>query len=229
MNELYVQLIELSSDIDRTAWIATASEFDNEDYPQNVVDNDLDTRWATGKNQEGGEWLAIDMREVQDFNQIILDNVNNANDFPREYEVYISNDGESWGNAVMAGAGTPGLTIIDFPENLSAQHVKILQTGLIEGETIWWTVKEIYIGKTSDQNAIKKVNNDPIGIVAKDKQWLFQGISFPAKVSVYNLLGQKITTASLSQNTIDLHLNAGVYIVNIETADYSVSQKVIVN
>lgn len=224
---LFCAQLKAQGNYDRTYWKATASMAEGENVPQHIIDGDRYSRWTSGQAQTGGEWIAVDMFRAQTFNRIIIDNDESANDYPRGYEIYVSDDGDNWGDVVMSGNGTPGLTIINLPVALTAQHVKIVQTGSVD-EFVWWTIKELYIENTQGESGIKKVNDRPVTIAAKEGQILFQGVSFPAKVEIHNLSGQKVKTASLRQNTLNVDLNTGIYIINIESGHHSYSQKIII-
>ena len=133
---LSVQL-KAQGNLDRTGWIADAFQYDGDNYPENVLDGNRFSRWSSGKVQEGGEWISVDMLELQTFNRLIIDNQETSNDYPRGYEIYVSDDGEDWGDPVISGEGKEFLTVINFPDPITARYIKIVQTGEVY-EFIWW-------------------------------------------------------------------------------------------
>ena len=81
---------------------------------------------STGKAQQPGFYYQVDMREPQRFRKIVLDCGLHANDYPRGYEVLVSNDGTSWSKPVAAGRGMP-ITTITFPMQ-TARYFRIALT-----------------------------------------------------------------------------------------------------
>jgi hypothetical protein len=67
------------------------------------------------------------MGSTQIFNTIVLDNSTRPDHYPRGYEVYVSKDGETWGDPVSSGTGTPVLTTITFDTKI-ARYFRLVQT-----------------------------------------------------------------------------------------------------
>jgi len=109
-----------------------------------VQDRKPETRWTTGRGMKPGDWFMIDLGEEQRVKKIVLDSKRSANDYPREYEVYVSADGRTWGDKpVVTGKGTKAVTEIVFEPAVKAQSVKIVQTGS-EGYR-HWTINELTV------------------------------------------------------------------------------------
>lgn len=124
--------------------------------PKHVLDGLLAERWSTGRPQngtDGKEWLEIDFKqEVSlDVVQVMLlsDVGGNANDYPRGYEIRLSNSSMNTAAPVRAsGAGAAGTNLtVSFPTPISGRYLHIKQTGTTTG-TEWWTVTEIYVSCT---------------------------------------------------------------------------------
>ncbi len=124
--------------------------------PKHVLDGLLSERWSTGRTQNGAdgkEWLEIDFKqEVSlDVVQVMLlsDVGGNANDYPRAYEIRLSNASMNTAAPVLAsGAGMPGTNLtVSFPTPISGRYLHIRQTGATV-DTGWWTVSEIYVSCT---------------------------------------------------------------------------------
>jgi hypothetical protein len=86
------------------------------------------------------------MRSQQTFNEITLDAAASTGDYPRGYSVYVSNDGSTWGNPVVSGAGTSTLVTITLPTSHTAQYIKIAQTG---SASSWWSIAELNVYSNS--------------------------------------------------------------------------------
>ncbi|MCM3697977.1 discoidin domain-containing protein [Paenibacillus macerans] len=126
---------------DRSGWEVTASSTFGGDVTANLLDGDYGTLWTNGREQSNGQWLKVDLGAKHSFDTIVLDPGNSADDYPREYRVYVSGDGENWGSPVAGGAGEPGTLSITFPVQ-TARYIKIVQIG---DATKWWSVAELYV------------------------------------------------------------------------------------
>lgn len=135
--------------IDPSNWTATSSY--NNSSAHLAFDGLINTRWHT-RAQNGGEWFLIDMNDEVSFDKITLDSGVKINDFPREYEIYVSNDGINFGTAVASGVGTEGVTIIDLSLH-KARFIKIVQTG--KTETTYWSIYNLCVFNTTLRPAME--------------------------------------------------------------------------
>jgi glucosylceramidase len=126
--------------LDRTGWSATASVSNNGEPPSNALDGNFNTRWSTGQPQSPGLWFQVDMAKVQSFSSIALDCGFSGGDYPRGYQVYVSNDGSTWGGPIASGQGSSGYTVITFSQQ-SARYVKVVLTASTGS---WWSIDEFY-------------------------------------------------------------------------------------
>ena len=136
-----------NNELNRDEWKVSASNIRNENQaPGKAIDDKVNTRWTNGAIQKGGEGFQIDMNSKQSFNEIELFQAKAINDYPRAYEVYVSQDGTNWGKPIASGKGIEGeATIITLKAPVDARYVKIVQTGTADSS--WWSIHEIYIRK----------------------------------------------------------------------------------
>jgi endo-1,3(4)-beta-glucanase len=127
----------------RVHWSATASSSNGPDIAANAIDSRPSTRWATGKPQQGGEYLQIDFGGPVKFNQVVLDNRSGtAGDYPRGYGISVSNDGTIFTNAVgPVPVNPPGSVLTIALPWAEGRFARIGQTG--SDGTAWWSVNEI--------------------------------------------------------------------------------------
>jgi hypothetical protein len=117
--------------------------FDKQDgSPLDAMDGDLYTFWSTGSPQQGDEWFLIDMESRRSISYIELENSWCPYDYPREFSVSLSDDGETWGAPVVTGAGTQSITRIDIPQQ-ETRFIRIAQTG--QHPKYWWSVSDLRI------------------------------------------------------------------------------------
>lgn len=127
--------------LNRLLWIASSSTTGSDD-PGNSLDGDLATRWSTGTSQTSGQWYQVDMGVPNAFNKLVLNCINSANDYPRGYQVIISDDGVNWSSPIATGSGSSGITTITFPSQ-AARYIRITQTGSAPGT--FWSIDEFNV------------------------------------------------------------------------------------
>lgn len=111
-----------------------------------LFDGNLGNRWTTECPQEPGMWLTIQLPGPLAITSITMDHGPSRNDYPREYEVYFSADGKTWGKPIRKGRGARGRTKITGLGETTA-HVKILQTG--SDERMFWSIHDLKINGMS--------------------------------------------------------------------------------
>jgi hypothetical protein len=126
--------------LSRTGWVVSALAGSS---PGNAIDGNISTRWTTGVAQTNGEWFQVDMGggTPPTFTNIVLDAGSSTGDYPRGYQVNVSNDGTNWGSPVATGAGSSAVTSINFSAR-TARYVRITQTG---ANSLWWSIHELNI------------------------------------------------------------------------------------
>ncbi|ANS76332.1 coagulation factor 5/8 type domain protein [Paenibacillus yonginensis] len=127
---------------DRPAWTVTASSTQGTDVPANMLDGDRGTLWTNGSPQTNGQWLQVDLGSKQTFDSVTLDSGYAADDYPRGYQLFVSEDGDSWGTVVAAGSGQAGTMTITFPIQ-NARYIRMVQTGEADK---WWSIAELNVG-----------------------------------------------------------------------------------
>jgi hypothetical protein len=128
--------------LSRWAWVVTASTSASGDAPANAVDGDITTRWSTGTGQTNGMWFQVDLGWAATFHGLILDAGSSTGDYPRGYQVNVSNDGVNWGSPVAFGSGSSALLTILFA-NQTARYIRVTQTGSVSG--LWWSIAEFNV------------------------------------------------------------------------------------
>jgi hypothetical protein len=98
------------------------------------------TRWTAAAPMAGGDWFAIEAVEKTAVSEIVLDAGLSPDDYPRQYEVYASDDGKSWGSAILKGAGA-AVTRIKFERPVTRRFIRIVQTGKVANR--FWSIQEL--------------------------------------------------------------------------------------
>lgn len=125
----------------RTGWTATASSSATGNAPANALDGNSSTRWSTGRGQANGQWFLVDMKAAQTFDKITLDAATSTGDYPRGYQVFVSNDGVNFGASIASGSGSSQLVTVLFHVQ-TARYLKVVQTGTAQN---WWSIHEFTV------------------------------------------------------------------------------------
>jgi mono/diheme cytochrome c family protein len=108
-----------------------------------AIDGDPGTRFTTGQDMRPGMRFAIDFGEPWLVEELVLDTSRSPGDWPRGFEVRLSDDGEAWGEPVATGAGDGPVTRIRLAGSAASRHLCIVQTGSADG--LWWSIHELQV------------------------------------------------------------------------------------
>jgi O-glycosyl hydrolase len=141
----------------RDGWQASASASSSDDPPSKAIDGDAATRWSSGHGMQSGDWFQVDLGSSQTFDQLVLDTSASSGDFARQYEVYTSDDGTSWGKPIATGPGST-VTPILLPTT-TARYIRVVNKS---SSGSWWSIHDVSVlapeGKaTSNASATKGV------------------------------------------------------------------------
>ena len=115
---------------------------------QNLFDQDKGNRYCSNSSMKPGMWVVIEFSAAYLVNTLILDAGRSAGDYPREYRIFVSNDGKNWGESIKKGTGQQ-LTKIEGIDK-KATFVKIEQTG---SNNAWWSIHDLKINDISLTNS----------------------------------------------------------------------------
>ena len=87
-------------------------------------------------------WFAFGMGEPTEITSLVLDSKNSAFDYPREYSVEVSNDGETWSKPIASGKGDDAILDIVLPAT-KTRHVRIRQHGTARGKH--WSIHKLEV------------------------------------------------------------------------------------
>lgn len=127
----------------KTKWTVTASSSDAPAPPSQACDNMVATRWTTGKEQTGVEWLALDFGAVVKLSKLTLVLGSSTNDYPRKYATrFAATPPTSSSPVLVSGMGAASTdTVMQFPAGATGRYVLINQSG--SAPALWWSVAEI--------------------------------------------------------------------------------------
>ncbi|MEU1106832.1 discoidin domain-containing protein [Streptomyces tibetensis] len=129
------------SALPRDGWQASASASSSDDPPSKAIDGDATTRWSLGHGMQPGDWFQVDLGSTQTFDQLVLDTSASSGDFVRQYEVYASDDGTSWGKAIAIGPGSTVARIL-LPTTTTARYIRVVNKA---SSGSWWSIHDISV------------------------------------------------------------------------------------
>jgi hypothetical protein len=109
------------------------------DNVNQALDGNPLTRWSTRAPQSPGQWFEIDLNATRSLTQLVVDNSNSPNDYPRGYVVSFSLDRQNW-TEISRKANNTGLINISFAAR-PARFIRIEQTG--RDNYWWWSIHRI--------------------------------------------------------------------------------------
>ncbi len=99
---------------------ATASGYEGASYtPSKAVDGSTSTAWW--RNSSRSQWLRVDLGQRQSIARVV---VTWGQEYARQYDVEVSNDGYSWSRVLQEGAGNGGTDTIGFSSR-EARYVRV--------------------------------------------------------------------------------------------------------
>lgn len=131
--------------LSRTGWGTSASDA-SFGAAANAIDGDLNTWWETAITLP--QWLVLDMLTPQTFNQVWMwPRTDGFNDTPGSIEIYVSNDGVTWGSPVYTQSGMPIYkTVHQFSfATQTARYLKYNCLAASAGARGYTSVAEIYV------------------------------------------------------------------------------------
>ena len=232
-------VLVFENQISRTGWIASSSI--NNNNANRAVDDNPSTRWDTGgQNKAVGDWFAVNMIEPQVFNKILFDQATSTNDYPRGYNLYLSDDGVDWGEPVVTGKGSASMTIVTLPEAQTAQYVKLALAGTEGlGTSPYWSIHEFYIalqesgtieypGPSSPGTPLEQQKMSKEQIYYAGGRLFVTGLSDNAQIMIYSISGQLVKSIRNNESELSLPLPSGIYVVVGKSENGLCRQKIVV-
>ena len=148
-----------------------------------AADGKLSTRWTTGRPQIPGAYFQIDLGKLERVARIRFLAGDSLNDFPREYSIRYSADGQAWAslNSNMSPVSLywTGETLLKDGQDLDLtfsstpmRYLQIVNTG--KDEVYFWSIHEVEI---FTRQYIRNRISDEHGISGEASQKLSKGFS----------------------------------------------------
>jgi mono/diheme cytochrome c family protein len=124
----------------RERWKATASR--NGSLAGLAIDGDPNTRWTSTAALREGDWFQIELPEPATLSGLRLENSSAPGEYPFGFDVFLSADGQNWGQPVATGHGTIGIAEAYFPP-APAKFLRVTINRTGKGDP--WSIGEFQI------------------------------------------------------------------------------------
>ena len=165
---------------------------------KNAIDGNLSTFWHTeywGTEPQCPHTIVIDMARLYQVTAFTYTarTDGNQNGMVKEYEVYLSTDGQTWGNAVARGEfqNTAAMQVAKLATPTVGRYLKFVAKSEINGRA-WTSASEIGIQALADVTAIDEVRHKAPSST-DDTYYNLQGVPVkPTTHGVYVHQGKKV-------------------------------------
>ncbi|WP_435079922.1 OmpL47-type beta-barrel domain-containing protein [Clavibacter michiganensis] len=145
----------------RDGWTASASL--QEWGAASMLDGDAGTAWRNFTAQAAGQSITLDMGGRTAIDQLTLDSGTieggaSSDDWPRGYEVAVSDDASTWSEPIAKGRGTKRFTNIAFP-TVDTRYVRVTLTAA--APAAYWSVAELHAFAGAPVDPSVTVTTDP--------------------------------------------------------------------
>lgn len=145
-----VNMIDFMPQVDRSDWTVTVSSEERGDWGRNAIDGNQGTYWHTRWQRDIPEhphFIQVDMKKtmtLKGFTYLPRQD-NNSNGNIRNYEFYVSLDGETWDKAAAGSFRRgSGLHTIKLENEVSARYFKLVSLAEVNGAD-YTSVSEINV------------------------------------------------------------------------------------
>ena len=150
--------------ISKTGWkVISVDSYQGGNEGKYAIDNNLNTIWHTawGNNEpKHPHNIVIDMIKIYNVTAITYTarQDGNANGMVKEYEIYLSTDGKTWGNAVATGEfkNTTAQQVAKLASAKAGRYLKLVAKSEVNGNA-WTSAAEIGIQASADITSIDGV------------------------------------------------------------------------
>ncbi|MGG4146278.1 discoidin domain-containing protein [Paenibacillus algorifonticola] len=132
--------------LSKAGWTATATDISpwGDGNPENMIDDNTNTRYSSGTGQYNGLSFTVDMGSMQTFNKIMLDSGSSIGDYSRSSDVYVSSDGTDWSKVSSIVSDGQQVQLAAFATQ-TARYIKVINTGTTG---TWWSITEFNVYNT---------------------------------------------------------------------------------
>lgn len=125
--------------LDRAGW--QVETWNGRCCPDRMVDADTGSVWNSGEIQQPGQWIVVDMRQIQRFDGLQMDSTTSFYDYAYGFVVQVSGDANQWSEPIAYGNGTQPVIDVDFTE----QYARYIRVTLTRPAGPWWSINDFSV------------------------------------------------------------------------------------
>lgn len=196
--------------INKSGWkvVSVDSEQGGNERKENAIDGNPATIWHTaygGNTPTCPHEIIVDMGKSYNVTAFIYQGRSDSqNGRVKNYEVYFSKDGKTWGTAASKGtlADNSGEQIIALSKMITARYFRFVALSEVNNNA-WTSAAELGIQAISDEALdVESIEVDEIAApdVKVCSDTICVSTTTPCKVIVYNLQGRTVAKKNVSSN-----------------------------
>lgn len=211
MSKSIVSETPVSMYISKSSWkvVSVDSEQGGNERKENAIDGNTATIWHTaygGNTPKHPHEIIVNMGKAYNVTAFTYQGRSDSqNGRVKDFEVYFSNDGKTWGSAAAKGtmADNSAEQVVKLSKIITAKYFRFVALSEVNGNA-WTSVAELGIQAVSDEVVsieevdseegndvpVVKVSNDSICVTAPS----------PCKISIFDLNGRSIAKKSVSSH-----------------------------
>lgn len=127
--------------MDPRQWKVTAAP--SRRTAESAVDGNMSTRFSTNEPASPGQWFQVQFPYPKRVKALTLDSTPSKGDYPRKYDVFVSEDGKEWGKPVASGFSDNPKTVIQLDKPQVTKYLRIVNQGTAGG--LFWSIHELSV------------------------------------------------------------------------------------
>lgn len=211
--------------INKTSWkvVSVDSEQGGNERKENAIDGNTSTIWHTayGANTPTcPHEIVVDMAKEYNVTAFIYQGRSDSeNGRVKNYELYFSNDGVTWGTTVSKGtlANTSAEQVIVLSKMVTARYFKFVALSEVNGNA-WSSAAELSIQAISDEVldiSAPEMNEDKAPVVQVEGDTVCVKTQSSCKVQIFNIDGKQVAKKNVANSERIAINKSGIYVVRI--------------
>ncbi len=167
-----VTSVELPIYVDRSGWkVVSVSSENRGEEAKHVIDGDLTTiwhsRWSENETKHPHE-IVVDMGGMLEIDQFIYQPRDSENGRIRDYELYFSKDGKTWGDALKGQfVNSSSAQTVKLPKPVAVRYFKLVALSEVHGRP-WASAAELNVNVVKNLSGNVSSNRQRVTYVDSD-------------------------------------------------------------
>lgn len=210
-----------------------ASGYEEDYYPENVIDNDKSTSWKIRGHEQ---WLVLETAKPVELSHFKL-SVTNGIENNAYFDVYASRDGFDW-ELVMGSEESCGISadlqVFDIPATKSEttyNYFKLIGKGTTNDDVNAYSELKLYAAVDGATSSDEVSIADIVELYPNPAQFSFNlDLKEDSNVKILNMGGKVVFEQFMQQgvNPVDINLPTGTYLVQVISESQMITQQLVI-